>query len=77
MIDYREQQEIEDELKSQPSHAIAKVGGVYSDGISLVFAGQATASQKHYPYNKDVTFTVGDKVLITQTSGTYVVICRL
>lgn len=77
MIDYREQQEIENELKPQPNHTIAKIGGVYSDGLSLIFAGQTSASQKHYPRNKNVTFSAGDKVLIVRASGTYVVVCRL
>lgn len=77
MIDYQEQMEIENEQRAQPNHSIATVAGVYSDGISLIFAGQAGGSQKHYPYNKNVTFSAGDKVLITRASGTYVVVCRL
>lgn len=77
MIDYQEQKEIENEQRAQPNHSIAKVGGVYSDGISLILAGQTAESQKHYPCNKDVVFSAGDKVFITWASGTYVVVCRL
>ena len=56
---------------------IAYVSAVYSDGVSLIFAGQSAGSTKHYPANKDVTFKAGDKVLIYKASGTYVVVCRI
>lgn len=77
MIDYQEQKEIENENKARPNHSIATVSGVYSDGISLIFAGQTEAGEKHYPYNRDVTFSSGDKVVIIKASGTYVILCRL
>ena len=77
MIDYLKQKQIESELDFAKTHSIAKIGAVYSDGVSLIFAGQTEASQKHYPRNKAVTFNAGDKVLITKVSGTYVVICAI
>ena len=51
----------------------ATVGAVYADGISLIFDGQETPSQKHYKCNTSVTFTPGDRVKIFSVSGTYVV----
>jgi len=51
----------------------ATVGAVYSDGLSLIFDGQATASQKHYKCNTAITFSPGDRVKIFSVSGTYVV----
>lgn len=77
MIEYQTQKQLEAEQEAQRFHSIARVGGVYSDGISLIFAGQTAESSKHYPANKDVAFSAGDKVLIYKASGTYVVVCRL
>lgn len=51
----------------------ATVGAVYADGLSLIFDGQETASQKHYKCNTAVPFSPGDRVKIFAVSGTYVV----
>lgn len=51
----------------------ATVGAVYSDGLSLIFDGQETASRKHYKCNTAITFSPGDRVKIFPVSGTYVV----
>lgn len=51
----------------------ATVGAVYADGLSLIFDGQETASQKHYKCNASITFSPGDRVKIIAVSGTYVV----
>lgn len=77
MLDYQAQRQLESEAGKQQIHEIAYVSAVYSDGVSLIFAGQSAGSTKHYPANKDVTFKAGDKVLIYKASGTYVVVCRI
>ena len=51
----------------------ATVGSVYDDGLSLIFDGQETATEKHYKCNTSVAFKAGDRVKIMQDSGTYVV----
>ena len=51
----------------------ATVGGGYADGISLIFDGQETASQKRYKCNTTITFQPGDRVKIFPVPGTYVV----
>lgn len=51
----------------------ATVGAVYSDGISLIFDGESTATQKHYKCNTAVEFSAGQRVKILRTSGTWIV----
>ena len=51
----------------------ATVGAVYDDGLSLIFDGQGTETEKHYKCNTAVSFKAGDRVKIMQDSGTYVV----
>lgn len=53
--------------------SFATVGGVYDDGLSLIFDGEEEETQKHYLCNTSVTFAAGDRVKITQDSGTYIV----
>lgn len=62
------------ETKEKPIFHFATIGAVYADGVSLIFDGQSTASQKHYKYNKSiVSMNPGDRVKIFPDSGTYVV----
>ena len=56
-----------------PTFSLATVGAVYSDGLSLIFDGTGTASEKHYKCNTSISFTAGDRVKICKISGTYVV----
>lgn len=51
----------------------AIVGGVYEDGLSLIFPGQTTASEKHYFCNTAIRFQAGQRVKVIQDSGTWVV----
>lgn len=53
--------------------SFATVGTVYSDGITLIFDGQSTASTKRYKYNTAVTFESGQRVKVLKINGTYVV----
>lgn len=53
--------------------SLATVGAVYSDGISLIFDGQTSASAKHYKCNTSVVFKAGDRVKVVKDSGTYIV----
>lgn len=51
----------------------ATVGAVYADGVSLIFDGESTATEKHYKTNTSIIFAAGDRVKIVEDSGTYVV----
>lgn len=77
MFDYQARKQYENEQKTAGVHTFAKIGTVYPDGVTLIFAGQTAESSKHYPANRDVSFSAGDKVLLYKASGTYVVVCRL
>ena len=66
--------EVLDTQGEQPIDArIATVGEVYEDGLSLIFDGQETATEKHYKCNTSVTFKAGDRVKVARISGSYVV----
>ena len=51
----------------------ATVAAVYGDGLSLLFDGDDTPTQKHYKCNKSVVFAAGDRVHLAFESGTYIV----
>ena len=53
--------------------ALATVGAVYADGITLIFDGATAPTTKRYKYNKSATFAVGDRVKIARVGGTYIV----
>ena len=55
------------------SAILAKIGTVYGDGVTLIFDGQVTATTKHYKYNRSVSFSSGQRVVVLPVSGTYVV----
>ncbi len=51
----------------------ALVGAVENDGLRLIFPDSEEVSIKRYPYNKALTFQVGQRVLLIPTEGSYVV----
>ena len=59
------------------SYSLAVVGNKYNDGLSLIFPGSDTESQKHYKYNTAYNFQSNQRVYIVKTSGTYIVICPI
>ena len=59
--------------KEPASASFATIGAVYTDGVTLIFDGTATASTKHYKVNRSAAFAAGDRVKITRDSGTYIV----
>lgn len=69
-LEYLEEQLPEAE---EPERNFATIGAVYADGVTLIFDGEETATQKHYRCNTSVFFEPGDRVRIFRDSGTYVV----
>lgn len=51
----------------------ATIGSVYTDGVTLIFDGESSASTKRYLVNTSIKFKSGDRVKILPDSGTYVV----
>lgn len=51
----------------------ATVGNVYPDGVSLIFDGETTETQKRYLCNTSILFTSGDRVKVLAIDGTYIV----
>lgn len=51
----------------------ATVGEVFEDGVSLLFDGEESATEKHYLCNTNCYFAPGDRVRIIEDSGTYIV----
>lgn len=64
-------------MKESPLLSLATIGAKYTDGVSLIFPGQTEATAKHYRCNPDITFAVGNRVLIARVSGSYVVLCKV
>lgn len=55
----------------------ATVTGVSGGKVRLEVAGETAATQKYYKYVKSYTPTVGDRVYIDRSSGTYVVLGKI
>lgn len=77
VVNYQEQQQLNREQDTGMPHSIAKIGAVYADGVSLIFAGMETETEKHFHANKSVEFAAGDRVYVVKISGTYIVICKI
>ena len=60
-------------MSEQKIFNFATIGEVFEDGVSLIFDGQDTATEKHYKVNTSIVFKAGDRVKIFPDSGTYVV----
>ena len=71
METYQEQRAIEP--RESKNAAFATVAGVHTDGVSLLFDGESTATSKHYKVNRSASFAVNDRVYIIKTGGTYIV----
>jgi len=55
---YQEKQQLQSEQKETEPHHLAKIGGIYEDGVSLIFTGSEEESVKHYAANEAVQFAV-------------------
>lgn len=70
---YQQRKELEREATEPANANLATVAGVYSDGISLRFDGELTATTKRYKRNATITFAVGQRVKVAKIAGTYIV----
>ena len=62
----------EEQAEAPIIRKLATIGAVYADGVTLIFDGESTASEKHYKANTAIIFAAGDRVKIDEVSGTYV-----
>lgn len=62
---------------SEGAFILATVGGVYSDGASLIFDGQTEETQKHYKRLSTYRTTVGARVLVARVGGSCVILGSL
>lgn len=77
MLNHQERRAEEIGNSQTPANlTVGTVGEVFTDGITVRFAGESSASGKRYRYNKDVTFAPGDRVLLGRVAGSYIIICR-
>lgn len=77
IMDYQEEQAEEALEDDGPEQTFATIGGVYSDGVSLLFDGADGPSAKHYKVNTFYKYSAGQRVYIAKDSGTYVVLCAI
>lgn len=61
------------EKDGKKTASFATIAEIYDDGISLLFDGETTPSQKHYQCNTSAVFAKGNRVKILRDSGTYIV----
>lgn len=74
----KSQQEAQRFLKQPPVHySVATIGSVSQRGVTLIFPGESTPSQKRYEYNSAIAFSAGQRVYITRVNDTYFVICPI
>lgn len=57
----------------EPETLFATIGSVSSDGVTLIFDGQIAPTAKRYKHNKSINFSVGQRVKVIKTCGTYLV----
>ena len=62
-----------DKTSEELSYSFATIDQIYEDGITLIFDGEETASEKHYKCNSFCVFAAGQRVRVIKDSGTYVV----
>lgn len=62
-----------DKTSEDLSYSFATIDQIYDDGITLIFDGEETASEKHYKCNSFCVFAAGQRVRVIKDSGTYVV----
>lgn len=62
-----------DKTSEDLSYSFATIEQIYDDGITLIFDGEETASEKHYKCNSFCVFAAGQRVRVIKDSGTYVV----
>lgn len=62
-----------EEQAEQEEILIATVGAVTETGVTLIFAGEESASEKTYQGNVSAALKAGDRVKITKDSGTYLI----
>lgn len=62
-----------DKVSEDLSYSFATIDQIYEDGITLIFDGEETASEKHYKCNSFCIFAPGQRVRVIKDSGTYVV----
>lgn len=65
---------LEEKEEQEERHIIlATVAGVSSTGVTIQIDGNDEAGQKEYKCNTSAKFAVGDRVKITENSGTYII----
>lgn len=74
---WQEQKEAEQEnSRTSAVLTVGIIGAVYTDGATIRFPGESSASSKRYPYNRDAVLSAGNRVLLGRVAGSYVIICR-
>lgn len=64
-------------IANEKRHVFATVSAVSESGVSIRIDGDSSGSAKYYTCNTDVRFSVGDRVIASKDSGTYVIICKI
>lgn len=58
-------------------YQMATIGTVEPDGVTLIFDGEGSPSEKHYKVNAGAQLAAGQRVLALTVAGSYVVLCAV
>lgn len=76
MLNAREQRELSTAGGGSPFR-LAVVSAVSGYTVRLLFDGEDAAGEKYYKFSKNLSLSVGDRVLCAAVSGTWVVIAEI
>lgn len=58
-------------------YQMATIGTVEPDGVTLIFDGEESPSEKHYKVNVGAQLAAGQRVLVQAVAGSYIVLCAV
>lgn len=59
--------------KAEETYQMATIGSVEDDGVTLIFDGEDSPTEKHYKVNTGAVLEAGQRVVIQSIAGSYVV----
>lgn len=74
---YTAEASAQDTPQQDAGYQMATIGTVESDGVTLIFDGEESPSEKHYKVNAGAQLAAGQRVLVQAVAGSYVVLCAV
>ena len=74
---YTAEESAQETAQQDAGYQMATIGTVESDGVTLIFDGEESPSEKHYKVNAGAQLAAGQRVLVQAVAGSYVVLCAV